>query len=69
MKITVFEWESVAGEDFSQSLFTPYGEVRFFGKVPAFYSFFAKSLSVTPDFFCNCTKCSCFFPFAMVEYY
>lgn len=34
MKITVFEWESVAGEDFSQSLFSPYGEVRFYGKVP-----------------------------------
>ncbi len=34
MKITVFEWESVAGEDFSPSLFTPYGEVRFYGKVP-----------------------------------
>lgn len=34
MKITVFEWESVAGEDFSQSLFSPYGEARFYGKVP-----------------------------------
>lgn len=34
MNITVFEWESVAGEDFSQALFTPYGKASFYGKVP-----------------------------------
>lgn len=34
MNVTVFEWESVAGSDFPESLFTPYGKVRFYGKVP-----------------------------------
>ena len=34
MNITIFEWNSVAGEEFSEKIFAPYGNCRFFGKVP-----------------------------------
>jgi len=44
-------------------------ETHFLEKSACFYHFFVKKPGMTLVFFRNCTNCSCFFLFTMIEYY